>query len=274
MIGNDIQCAFHNWQYGPDGRCTLVPAKPDAAMAVRQRAYPAVERLGYIFFFNGPQPLFPLPFFADAEPADYVASTPLRFEADCPWYLVNANSFDAQHFQAGHDRRPVTEPVVDCPHPFARRIRLAFAVTGQSIFDRLLRRFVGERVEVSMTNWGGSIVVVTGDFPRTRSMLMTFIEPIDAEHCVQNVLVFARRSPAAFVNTSRLWLRRLFTRGFMAEEFTTLAGIRYNPGGLLESDRLMIDFFRWIAELPRSPVTHAVGPRCAEPRPVCEETVS
>lgn len=272
VIGDDIQCAFHNWKYGPDGHCTLVPAKPEASLEVRQRAYPAVERHGYVFFFNGDEPLFPLPFFDNVESAEHVASKPLRFDADCPWYLVNANSFDAQHFQAGHDRRPVAAPVVDCPHPFARRIRVAFAVTGQSIFDRLLRRFVGDCVEVSMTNWGGSIVVVTGDFRRTRSMLMTCIEPLDAEHCVQNVLVFARRSRFPFVNASRLWLRRLFTRGFMAPEFRTLAGIRYNPGGLLESDRLMIDFFNWIAELPQAaPGAH---PRCAEPHPVCKETLS
>ncbi|MBY0521965.1 MAG: Rieske 2Fe-2S domain-containing protein [Gemmataceae bacterium] len=271
VVGDDIQCAFHHWKYGPDGRCTLVPAKPQAAPSVRQRAYPAVERHGQVFFFNGAQPLFPLPFFADAEPADYVASKPLHLVADCPWHLVNANSFDAQHFQAGHDRRPVGEPVVDCPHPFARRIRVTFEVTGDSVFDRLLRRFVGGRVDVTMTNWGGSIVVVTGDFPRTRSTLMTFIEPLDAEHCVQNVLVFARRSRLPFVNASRLWLRRLFTRGFMAPEFATLAGIRYNPGGLLDSDRLMIDFYRWIAQLPQAPVAQA---RSVEPRPLCEETLS
>ena len=273
VVGDDLQCAFHNWQYGPDGCCTLVPALARPPAFARVRAYPTAVRHGYLFFFNGPQPLFPLPFcdndvrgagFQPAQvshgrleacptnPDDYVAAKPLRFLADCPWHLVNANSFDVQHFRAGHGRDLVGEPAIDCPHPFARRIRVTFRVTGNSIFDRLLRWFVGEQVEVSMTNWGGSIVVVTGQFRRTRSTMITYMEPLDENHCVQNVLVYARRSRLGMlVNPLRLWLRRLFTRGFMAEEFNTLAGIRYNPKSLLACDQPMIDFYLWLAQLPQ-----------------------
>lgn len=256
VLGEDIQCAFHNWQYGPDGHCTHVPALTAIPALARQRAYPVVERHGFVFVFNGPEPLFPLPFFADADPDDYVPARPLRFHADCPWYMVNGNSFDVQHFRAGHDREMIGNPVIDCPHPFARRIRLTFAVVGHSRFDWLLRRFVGDRVEVTMTNWGGSIVVVTGQFRRTTSRLITFIDPLGPERCVQNVLVFARRlrfRPIALLfQPLGLALRRLFTRGFMAEEFQTLGGIRYNPAGLVESDRPMVDFLRWIAQLPKA----------------------
>jgi nitrite reductase/ring-hydroxylating ferredoxin subunit len=252
VIGDDLQCAFHNWKYGPDGRCTLVPALARPPEFARLRSYPALERHGYLFFFNGPRPLFPLPFFADADPADYVAAKPLRFVADCPWHLVNANSFDVQHFRASHGRELLGEPVIDCPQPFARRIRVTFGVAGISVFDRLLRWFVGKQVEVSMTNWGGTIIVLTGQFQRTRSTMISYMEPVGENHCVQNVLVYARCSRlGVLVNPLRLGLRRLFTRGFMAEEFDTLAGIRYNPSGLLECDRPMIDFYLWLAQLPQ-----------------------
>jgi phenylpropionate dioxygenase-like ring-hydroxylating dioxygenase large terminal subunit len=260
VIGDDLQCAFHNWRFGPDGRCTLAPALGQPPAFARLRSYPTAERHGYLFFFNGPEPFFPLPFFEDAAVEDYLAARPLRFFADCPWHLVNANSFDVQHFRAGHGRDLLGEPAIDCPHPFARRIRVTFGVAGNSIFDRLLRAFVGAQVEVTMTNWGGSIVVVTGQFRRTRSTMITFIEPRTENHCLQNVLVYARRSrPGFLLNPLRLWLRRLFTRGFMAEEFDTLAGIRYHPTGLLECDRPMIDYYRWLAQLPQGP-----GPARAE----------
>src|ERR1051325_2636728 len=62
-VGDDLRCAFHNWRYGPDGRCTEVPALAAPPAFARLRAYPCVERHGYLFFFNGPQPLFGLPFF-------------------------------------------------------------------------------------------------------------------------------------------------------------------------------------------------------------------
>jgi nitrite reductase/ring-hydroxylating ferredoxin subunit len=255
VVAGRLQCAFHHWEYEPDGRCARIPASDSIPPFARLRAFPTVERHGLVFFFNGAKPLFPLPFFPDCDPDEFVAAEPLRFHADCPWYLVNANSFDAQHFRAAHDRQILGEPVVDCPHPFARRIRAAFAVTGRSVYDRLLRRFAGDRVEVSMTNWAGSIVVVTGQFRRTKSFLITFIEQLDSEHCIQNVVVHARRGRTALgrlVQPLMLRLRRTFTRGFMEDEFTTLAGIRYNPSALLPCDRVMTDFFRWAAELPQS----------------------
>jgi phenylpropionate dioxygenase-like ring-hydroxylating dioxygenase large terminal subunit len=255
VVGDEIECAFHNWRYAPDGRCTLVPARPAPAAPpefARLRSYPCLERLGYLFFFNGSEPLFPLPFFEGEAATEYVTARPLRFDADCPWHLVNANSFDVQHFRAGHGRQLLGEAVIDTPHRFARRIRVTFAVVGETIFDRLLRRFVGDRVEVSMTNWGGTIVVVTGQFRKTRSSLITFMEPTGENTCVQNVLVHARRSRfGPIADRVRLSLRRLFTHGFMAEEFDTLAGIRYNPAGLLECDRAMIDFYLWLAHLPQ-----------------------
>jgi nitrite reductase/ring-hydroxylating ferredoxin subunit len=253
IVGEDLQCAFHNWRFGPDGRCTLAPGQPLPPAFARLRSYPTMERHGYLFFFNGPEALFPLPFFEDAAPEEYVAASPLRFFADCPWHLVNANSFDVQHFRAGHGRELRGEPVIDCPHPFARRIRVTFEVVGNSIFDRLLRRFVGLRAEVSMTNWGGSIVVVNAQFQRARSTLITFIEPQSIDHCMQNVLVYACRSSLGmFVDPLRLRVRRLFTKAFMAEEFDTLAGIRYNPAGLLECDQPMIDYYQWLVQLPQA----------------------
>jgi aminopyrrolnitrin oxygenase len=250
VVGEELQCAFHNWRYGPDGRCSSAKAaKPAWA---RLRSYPAAERHGYLFFFNGPEALFPLPFFADADPGAFVVAPPLRFYADCPWYLVNGNSFDVQHFRTGHGRDLLGEPAIDCPHPFARRIRLTLRNVGDSVADRLLRRVVGDCVRVSMTNWGGSVVVVTGDFRHMRSSLITFIEPIDGEHCFQNILVYARRGRIGQpFDRLRLWLRRRFTHSFMAEEFQTLAGIRYQTGCLVESDRPMIDFFQWLTGLPQ-----------------------
>ncbi len=275
--GDDIVCAFHNWRYGPDGRCNLVPAAEIPPPFAHVRSYPTLERHGHLFFFNGARPLFPLPFFAEADPADYVVSRPLHFHAECPWYMVNGNSFDVQHFRAGHGRELLGEPVVDDPQPFARRIRVTFRVAGDSLFDALLRRFVGDRVQVSMTNWGGSIVVVTGDFPGTRSTLITYIEPLTEQTCVQNVFVYASLSRLGpLVNLPRLFLRRTFTRGFMAEEFDTLAGIRYVPESFLSCDLLMVEFFQWAAQLPQNAADEP-GPDaspCSERIPLCKEPIS
>jgi nitrite reductase/ring-hydroxylating ferredoxin subunit len=271
VVGDRLRCSFHNWEYEPDGRCAFVPALAYPPAFARQASFPVVERHGYVFFFNGPEPSFPLPFFPGEEISQHVAARPLRFEADAPWYLVNGNSFDAQHFLASHHRQLLDEPVVDCPHPFARRIRMTFGVVGHSLFDHLLRRYVGDRVAVSITSWGGTVLVVTGDFRRARSQMLAFIEPLDARHSAQNVLVYARRLLPGWLGRLleplRLAVRRRFTHAFMHGEFEELAGICYRPETVVPGDRVMIDFFRWVAGLPQ-----AAPPADALPKPAAECT--
>src|SRR5437899_1227755 len=73
VVGGSIQCPFHNWRYGIDGRCTGKPGPAPIPSFARQACYPVRERHGFLFFFNGPETLFPLPFFEGAEPDDLAA---------------------------------------------------------------------------------------------------------------------------------------------------------------------------------------------------------
>src|ERR1700722_4852022 len=43
VVGEDLQCAFHNWRYGTDGRCTLAPAQERPPAFARLRSFPTVE---------------------------------------------------------------------------------------------------------------------------------------------------------------------------------------------------------------------------------------
>ena len=94
VLGEAIQCPYHHWEYGPDGRCIHIPSQESIPDFARQSSYPVMERHGYVFFFNGPEALFPLPFFPDCRTEDFTASKPLHFLGDFSWFLFAANSFD------------------------------------------------------------------------------------------------------------------------------------------------------------------------------------
>ena len=255
VVGDAIQCPFHNWEYLADGRCICIPGTPEIPEFARQTSYPAIERHGFVFFFNGPEPLFGLPFFFTARPENFVAGRPFRFVGDLSWYMLVANGFDTQHFQAVHDRRLCDPPEVDCPAPLARRMRVRWEVTGNSIFDRLLRWFVGHEVKVSITSWGGPLVLVTGSFRRAQSYIWIAAQPSEEEQSLVEVIVFApRRSNGLarlLLQPLSLWLRRLFTRGFMKGDIDRLPGVRYQPHRLTAGDRHLIDYFQWLTTLPR-----------------------
>lgn len=253
--GECIECPFHGWRYGADGRCTHMPGGHAIPAGARQLVYPTVERHGLIFIFNGEEALFPLPFFFDALPEDYVAAKPVEFAADCTWYMVAAHGYDSQHFETVHSRRLHAPLVVDCPTPFARRSTYTADVLGKAYYDRLLRRFAGPTVRISITTWGGTVVLITGHFAHATSQFMICLRPVEGAKTECQVIPFGRKAHGRvaqwLIQPLSLWGRRLFTGGYLIAETEALGSPRYNPRSLVEADREMIEYFHWVANLPR-----------------------
>ena len=249
--GDAIVCPYHNWRYGSDGLCAHAPGMAHPPPFARQRTFPAVERNGYLFFFHGAEPLFPLPFFLGESPENYDAGRLFRYEADCSWFMNSAHAFDRQHFDAVHDRRLLAPPEIDCPHRFARRNRYRAEVLGRTPLDRVLRFSAGQFVEISLTVWGGTFVCITGDFDRVRSRFLMITRPLDNGHTLCEGIVFAPR-PA---NPLVLWARRFFTHGYLSDEAQRLRGTRYDAGRFVDADADMIAYFHWLAALPQEQVS-------------------
>lgn len=252
VVGESVQCPFHGWRYGVDGTCVQIPGVRDIPAFARLQAYPVVERHGFVFFFNGPEPLFPLPFFFGEDPAAFVAAKPFRYVADCTWYMNAAHAFDTQHFASVHDRELIAPPAVDSPAPFARRNRYRAKVIGQSVFDRLLRVFAGKTVDITISVCGGTFVLVTGDFGQAHSRFIMVTRPLEDGQTLCEGIVFARKSRVPVLDRLLLALRRLFTHSYLAAEARHLHGTRYNPGSLGPQDADMITFFQWVASLPQA----------------------
>ena len=256
IVGDSIQCPFHNWQYAADGRCIAIPGATRIPLFARQPCYPVDERHGYVFFFNGTEALFPLPFFFGVDPGEFVASRPFRYVADCSWYMNSAHAFDTQHFLAVHDRELVGPPETDCPAPFARRNRYRAKVLGKTRLDRWLQALAGDMVNISITVWGGTFVLVTGDFDRAQSRFLIATRPLDEGTTLCEGIVFGprgRHPVARAFEPVALRIRRFFTYGYLLDETRRLRGTRYNPASLGPPDRDMIAFFQWVAALPQSP---------------------
>jgi phenylpropionate dioxygenase-like ring-hydroxylating dioxygenase large terminal subunit len=255
VIGESIQCPFHNWKYGADGICQHIPGTNSIPSFARQANYPVEVRHGYVFFFNGTEPLFPLPFFLGANPEDFSAGKLFSYVSDCNWFTNAAHCFDTQHFDAVHDRKLMAPPQIDCPHKFARRNRYRAEVLGRTKLDKFLKTFGGRTVEISITNWGGTFVAITGDFDHAHSRFIIVTQPLDGEKTLCEGIVFAPRVKNSFFRSLAeplvLAVRRFFTYGYLMDESNRLLGTRYNPATAIPQDRDMIDFFNWVISLPQ-----------------------
>jgi aminopyrrolnitrin oxygenase len=252
VVGDTVQCPYHHFRYGVDGRCVHLPGSGEIPAFVRQRAYPVVERQGLVFFFNGPQPLYPLPFFADADPAEFIAARPFGLTLGCPWWLVGANACDLQHFLGAHDRRLAGQPHVECPTPYSRRASARFAVVGASWRDQATRWFAGAEVEMAITDWCGVLMFVTASFRRTRSHGMLTSIPIGRDRVLVRGVVFVQKSRSwighRLVDPLHLRMRRYFVKEFLRPDAElAVRGLRYNPDSLLPCDVEMASYFTWLA---------------------------
>ena len=56
-VGNELRCGYHGMVFGADGRCVSIPSQSLIPPAARVRAYPVVERYGWIWVWMGDEAL-------------------------------------------------------------------------------------------------------------------------------------------------------------------------------------------------------------------------
>jgi phenylpropionate dioxygenase-like ring-hydroxylating dioxygenase large terminal subunit len=252
VVGESIQCPFHNWKYGPDGVCHHIPGTNAIPAFARQTSYPVEERDGCIFFFNGPEALFPLPFFEGENPADFAAAKMFSYHAQAEWFMVAAQGFDSQHFQTVHDRRLLQPPQVDSPSPFNRRNRWYAEIIGEEVRDRILRIVVGRTVKLTINNWGGTVFVVKAEFPRACSRFLVFFRPLEDQQTRFDTLVYSRHGFPSLGLPARRW----FTRGHLLAEASKIRDTQYQPTHFVPADTDMVECFKWLAGLPQFPLSN------------------
>jgi phenylpropionate dioxygenase-like ring-hydroxylating dioxygenase large terminal subunit len=261
IVGACLRCPFHHWEFDTTGQCRRIPATADIPPFARQLAFPAVERHGAVFFFNGAEPAFQLPFFDGCDETGLATAAPFTLVLDCPWYMVGANGVDVQHFQTTHDRELVGMPQITYPEQCVHQAVTEFRVAGRGWRDWLTRRVAGDTVDMNVTDWAGTLFFVQARFRRTQTFGMVSMLPLDRGRTLVYVRVSVRRSRN--LAGRLLWdainarVRRFFIRKFLEPDIARSAGTRFNPHRLIAADQCLANYFAWLHEIHGSAVLPA-----------------
>ena len=212
--GELLRCPFHGWLWDASGRCRGTPAGP-APDAAAIPSWPTSQAGGLVFSF-----------------------------------MVGANAFDPQHLGQVHGRQLLGPLEVDQPSPHCRRSRYRSQVTGTAAADRLLRRLAGAAVQVSISVWAGTLVLVEARFPRAVSRVLISVEPLDDWRCRLEAFTVVPRLGGGLLTRAVAALRAVVVRAFVGADVERLANLGYRPGLLLEADRPLLEYVSWAAELP------------------------
>jgi phenylpropionate dioxygenase-like ring-hydroxylating dioxygenase large terminal subunit len=239
VIGDNLRCAFHHWEYNQDGRCvkTGVGDKPPKGACLFN--FPTEERFGIIWVFNGEAPLFELPSFPypDEELLMSHPYEPKLLHAD-PWVFC-ANTPDRQHAVSVHKMKYVEDGF----HNGVKWDKFGFffnyegvdqdnipmettlAIRGTTVFYRSGRHG---------NFWRGSIVGF--GLPRPGQLTM---------HST-NFVLKGPKAEEQLANTDAV------SRRTLGEDWDIIDTIHYRPGLLTEADKSLSRFLAYIRKYPRA----------------------
>ena len=117
VVGDDLECGYHGLRFDGEGLCVAVPGEGRVPAGARARAFPTVERWGWVFVWTG-----------DADRADPALVPDYHWKADPGWAgkgetlhvkahygLIRDNLLDLTHAHFVHRRTLATDGVLAFP---------------------------------------------------------------------------------------------------------------------------------------------------------------
>lgn len=234
VVGQSLQCVFHQWRWGPDGACV---AGGGVGSGARLRTYAVRERWGLVWIWAGDAPAYELP-----EPEPTNAARVVRLPSQqlaCHPHLVLGNGLDITHLAPLHQLRCETPPVISTE----TASRLAIDVhlrAGSSALRRLLA-LAGRTLRWRFTAIGPSLAWVQVSEPVAFELLLT-ARPLPGGGCATRSLFFLPRwttlARALPMMASVTWADRV-----------VLDGLDFRRG-FVASDELFVRYVRMVDALP------------------------
>jgi len=239
IVGDDLRCAYHHFCFGRTGNCTSIPTEGEIPSTAKVFSFPAAERYGLIWAFNGEVPLFDPPEIRGYEEKDLLfnARTTQVFTV-APWVNV-ANTVDFMHLRYVHgisyDFDMDTIEWVDDYH-----MQYEFELESPD-FGK-----IEQRIRVCGPNTSTHVTV-----SESKSAGIFTSTPVGS--VAQSYYVAAvPNDPETSETTLRDQLaeQEAFGDALLADDFRTLTGIRFKVGSFIKEDRAFARFLRWVDGLP------------------------
>jgi phenylpropionate dioxygenase-like ring-hydroxylating dioxygenase large terminal subunit len=245
VVGNDIRCAFHHWQYGENGRCTKIPVSERIPEKARLFSFPTAEKWGLVWVFNGPEPLFAVPSFVGFAEPQLAFHTTKSADFPVEHWVPLTNSVDFQHLRVLHglqvDYDPEDIKVTD--HGIDYDVHFESPQFGA--FDQHIHVSGTNTISLSGKMAGmDALSMFTGtDLPNgyTTGWIVTATSKPSSESEEERHIV-----------EQRLAMMETFFCGLIEEDTPVINTIHFREGILLPADKALAKFLAYVRRYPKA----------------------
>lgn len=243
VVGDNVRCLFHHWQFGADGGCRQIPASDQVPREARLFAFPTVERWGLIWAFNGTEPLYEVPSLFGVPDHElsvrpFVALEPMPVE---PW-IIASNSMDFQHVRIVHgvqfDKDPADIVVGD------HTIEYDYTATDPHF---------GATMHQWFKLWGTNTLTMRHETPMGESFTLATGSPVGRSSTISYGVAAMRTDSGPPEQVAQmLEFGEGFAKQILGEDRPVLQGIHFREDVLVPADRALGRFLRYARQFPRA----------------------
>lgn len=265
VVGEEIQCYFHQWQLSTQGALTKIPCQKALAPGfkkIRNRTYPVVERYGHLWVFSAEHALHDLPEPTALEGRALSARMAQEMTLFAHHHIMMANGIDLQHFAAVHGLDIDFAYDVKDTDNGVFEWTLKGTLPTDSWKARVARYVLGPTYEYHVKFAGGSVVTITYGahqfFKRIKlPSLQILWGCLPQLNGVSKVRIFFL-SPAyqGLLGPLKVWGTYLLTLLMLLmlrdEDIYAFPNMRFNAQQLIKEDRSLGRFIQLTNQLPLS----------------------
>lgn len=265
VVGNNVRCFFHHWQYNKEGQCVDIPCQKDIPAKAKVPAYATAEMYESIWVYPSQNPEHQLVDFPELSHADEkVITFGKAYERSCHHHVTMINGLDPQHLKTVHDLD--IEMSVDIAEPETGNM-IDISLTGKigqgNLREKLARFFLGPQYSYSMRydhGNNGFLTLMRNVFFRGMkwpSLHMIFAyRPVEkGRMLVQPIYVTKKRNGVhgAIISSVLLWMTKRAFFALQGEDGAVYENMRFYPGTLLAIDRPVAQYIQYVNKLKSSP---------------------
>ncbi len=263
VIGENIQCLFHHWQFNAKGDCVHIPCQEKVPSNVCLSHYVVAEKYGHIWIWpdnNTTSEVLEIPELADQE---VVFSIDKPYFRSCHYHITMVNGIDVQHLRTVHDID--VNMNVSITEPKASHLQICisgnFSQGGKRA--QLLKWIFGETYAYTMTYAHGTIggltmmqnVKLLGKWKvPTLHMLYAYSPLKECRSKVTPIYLTKKRHGILgwLVNRFLLMLTKRLFYVLKEEDGMIYENIRFNTTNFLKIDQPIAKYIAYINRLTPS----------------------